>query len=44
VEPRPDRHDPGAEFVLIENGSHFSMIEDAQVLRDRVVPWLRKSM
>ena len=35
---------PGAEFVLIENGSHFSMIEDAQVLRDRVVPWLRKSM
>ncbi len=33
---------PGADYVLIENGSHFSMIEDAAALRRAVVPWLRK--
>ncbi len=33
---------PGADFVVIENGSHFSMIEDAAALRSAVVPWLKK--
>lgn len=33
---------PGADFALIEGGSHFPMIEDAEQLRDVVVPWLRK--
>jgi pimeloyl-ACP methyl ester carboxylesterase len=35
---------PGADYVLIENGSHFPMIEDAAALRNVVVPWLRKGM
>ena len=33
---------PGADYVLIENGSHFSMIEDAAALRGAVVAWLKK--
>jgi pimeloyl-ACP methyl ester carboxylesterase len=33
---------PGAEYVLIENGSHFPMVEDAAALRSAVVPWLEK--
>jgi proline iminopeptidase len=33
---------PGADYALIENGSHFSMIEDSAALRDTVVPWLKK--
>jgi pimeloyl-ACP methyl ester carboxylesterase len=33
---------PGSDYVLIENGGHFSMIEDADELRSRVLPWLRK--
>jgi proline iminopeptidase len=33
---------PGADYAFIENGSHFSMIEDAAALRSAVVPWLRK--
>jgi proline iminopeptidase len=33
---------PGAEYVLLENGSHFSMIEDVAALRTAVVPWLSK--
>jgi proline iminopeptidase len=32
---------PGADFAVIEGGSHFSMIEDAAKLRSSVVPWLR---
>jgi proline iminopeptidase len=32
---------PGADFALIEGGSHFSMVEDAAKLRAAVVPWLR---
>jgi proline iminopeptidase len=32
---------PGADFAVIEGGSHFSMIEDAAKLRSAVVPWLR---
>jgi pimeloyl-ACP methyl ester carboxylesterase len=31
---------PGADFAVIEGGSHFSMIEDAAKLRSTVVPWL----
>lgn len=33
---------PDADFALIEGGSHFPMVEDAEQLRDVVVPWLRK--
>jgi proline iminopeptidase len=33
---------PDADFALIEGGSHFPMIEDADRLRGVVVPWLRK--
>ena len=33
---------PGADYVLLENASHFSMIEDADELRTCVLPWLRK--
>lgn len=33
---------PDADFALIEGGSHFPMVEDADQLRDVVVPWLRK--
>lgn len=33
---------PKADFALIEDGSHFPMIEDAEQLRTVVVPWLRK--
>jgi len=32
---------PGADFAVIEGGSHFSMIEDAAKLRRAVLPWLR---
>lgn len=32
---------PGADFAVIEGGSHFSMIEDSAKLRSTVVPWLR---
>lgn len=33
---------PDADFVLIEGGSHFPMVENADALRDAVVPWLKK--
>lgn len=33
---------PNADFALIEGGSHFPMVEDAEQLRSTVVPWLRK--
>ena len=33
---------PNAEFALIEGGSHFPMVENAQQLRTTVVPWLGK--
>ena len=33
---------PDAGFVVIEGGSHFPMIEDADALHTAVVPWLRK--
>jgi proline iminopeptidase len=33
---------PDADYVLIEGGSHFSLIEDADQLRGTVVPWLQK--
>jgi proline iminopeptidase len=33
---------PDADFALIEGGSHFPMIENAEQLRSTVVPWLRK--
>jgi len=33
---------PGADFVLIKNGSHFSMIEDSAALHTAVTPWLRR--
>jgi proline iminopeptidase len=33
---------PNADFVLIEGGSHFPMVEDAEQLRSTVVPWLGK--
>ena len=33
---------PEADFVLLEEASHFSMVEDAEQLRTAVVPWLRK--
>jgi len=33
---------PKADFVLIEGGSHFPMVEDAEQLRTTVVPWLGK--
>ena len=33
---------PDADFALIEGGSHFPMVEDAEKLRSIVVPWLRK--
>jgi len=33
---------PGADFSFIENGSRFSMIEDADALRAAVMPWLIK--
>lgn len=33
---------PNADFVLIEGGSHFPMVEDAEQLRTVVVPWLGK--
>ena len=32
---------PAADFVVIDGGSHFSMIEDAGKLESTVVPWLR---
>ncbi len=31
---------PGADFALIDGGSHFPMVEDAAALRSAVVPWL----
>ena len=33
---------PGADFALIEGGSHFPMVEDAEQLRVTVLPWLEK--
>jgi len=33
---------PNADFQLIEGGSHFPMIEDADALRRAVLPWIRK--
>jgi proline iminopeptidase len=33
---------PDADFALIEGGSHFAMIEDADELRGAVVPWISK--
>lgn len=33
---------PDADFELIEGGSHFPMVEDAEQLRATVVPWLRR--
>ena len=33
---------PKADFALIEGGSHFPMVEDAEQLRNTVVPWLGK--
>jgi pimeloyl-ACP methyl ester carboxylesterase len=32
---------PGADFALVPDANHFSMIEDASSLRSIVVPWLR---
>ena len=31
---------PGADFALVDGGSHFPMVEDAELLRTTVVPWL----
>lgn len=31
-----------ADFALLEGGSHFPMVEDAEQLRSTVVPWLGK--
>ena len=31
---------PSADFTLIEGGSHFPMVEDAEQLRTTVVPWV----
>jgi proline iminopeptidase len=33
---------PDADYSVIENGSHFSHIEDLEELSESVVPWLRK--
>ncbi|WP_157606356.1 alpha/beta fold hydrolase [Phycicoccus sp. Soil802] len=33
---------PSADLAILEGASHFPMIEDADLLRDTVVPWLRK--
>jgi len=33
---------PGADFTLIDGGSHFPMIEDPDRLRRAVVPWLHQ--
>jgi proline iminopeptidase len=33
---------PDADFALIEGGSHFPMIENAEQLRNTVAPWLGK--
>lgn len=33
---------PHADFALIEDGSHFPMVENAEQLRATVVPWLGK--
>ena len=33
---------PNADFGVIEGGSHFPMVEDAEQLRNTVVPWLGK--
>lgn len=33
---------PPADFALIEDGSHFPMVENAEQLRATVVPWLGK--
>ena len=33
---------PNADFTLIEGGSHFPMVEDAEQLRSTVMPWLSK--
>jgi proline iminopeptidase len=31
---------PNADFALLEGGSHFPMVEDAEQLRTMVLPWL----
>ena len=31
---------PNADFALIEGGSHFPMVENAEQLRTTVLPWL----
>ena len=33
---------PNADFALIQSGSHFPMVEDAEQLSTTVVPWLGK--
>jgi proline iminopeptidase len=33
---------PDADFAVIDGGSHFPMVENADQLRGVVVPWLRK--
>jgi len=33
---------PNADFAIIEGGSHFPMVEDAEQLRTTVMPWLGK--
>jgi proline iminopeptidase len=33
---------PNADFALLDRGSHFPMVEDAEQLRTTVVPWLGK--
>ena len=33
---------PNADFALIEGGSHFPMVENAEQLRTTVLPWLGK--
>ena len=42
MEPVPGRPIPNADFALIEGGSHFPMVEDAEQLRSAVVPWLER--
>ncbi|WP_436499651.1 alpha/beta fold hydrolase [Actinokineospora sp. HUAS TT18] len=34
---------PGADYALLEGGSHFAHVEDADQLCDAVLPWLNKN-
>jgi pimeloyl-ACP methyl ester carboxylesterase len=34
---------PGAQFAVLEGGSHFPMVEDGDALRSTVLPWLRRA-